>query len=84
MVASALAAAAEKREDELVNLTGPRVYHWQVHAQFACCASCLCCPVFLELRCLNRMEGNPIGKVVCITFACKARWDVVSMAGSSG
>ena len=30
VVASALRAAAERRDDELVNLTGPRVYHWQV------------------------------------------------------
>ncbi len=29
-MASALRAAAERRDDELVNLTGPRVYHWQV------------------------------------------------------
>lgn len=32
VVASALHAAAERREDELVNLTGPRVYHWQARS----------------------------------------------------
>jgi len=34
-VASALRAAAEQRDDELVNLTGPRVYHWQVRVAAA-------------------------------------------------
>ena len=62
-MASALAAAAERREDELVNLTGPRVYHWQV-----------CCPnpnPALNLTLFHRQVCcTPLDR--CSPLACHA------------